>query len=49
MVHFVGVMCRFHEKMHLNHFQMEFCIGLGCPKKEDSLVVGDRVVDLDVV
>ena len=47
MVHFVGVMCRFHEKMHLNHFEMKFGIGIGWPQTEDSLMVGD--VDLDVL
>ena len=47
MVHFVGVMCRFRENMHLNHFEMEFGIGIGWPKKEDSPVVAD--VDLDVL
>ena len=47
MVHFVDVMW-VHEKMHLNHFEMVFGIGLGWPQKEDSPVAGDRVVDLDV-
>lgn len=42
-------MWRFHEKRHLNHFEMEFDLGLGLPQKEDSLVAVDRVVDLDVV
>ena len=49
MVHFVDVMCRFNENMHLNHFEMEFGIGLGWPQKEGSLVVDDRVVYLNVV
>ena len=47
MVHFVGFMCRFHENMHLNHFEKQFGIGIGWPKKEDYHVVGD--VDLDVL
>lgn len=49
MVHFVDVMCRVHEKMHLKHFKLVFGIGLGLPQKEDFPVAGDRVVDLDVV
>ena len=49
MVLFVDVMGRFHKKMYLNHFKMELCTGLGSPQKEHSLMVGDTVVDLDVV
>ena len=49
MVHFVDVMCRFNKKMHLNHFKMDFGIGLGWPQKEDSLVAGDRDFYFDVV
>ena len=49
VVHFVNVMHRLHEKMHLNNFEMEFCIRFGFPQKDDSLVVGDAIVDLDVV
>jgi len=48
VVHFVDVMCRVDENMHLKHFEMVFVIGLGRPQKEDSLMAGDRVVDLDV-
>ena len=49
MVHFVEVMYGFHEKVHWKHFRMEFGIGLDLPQKKGFLVVGDRVVDLDVV
>ena len=35
--------------MHLNHFEMGFHIRKCQSQKEDSLVVGDRVVILDVV
>ena len=35
--------------MHLNNIEMEFGIRPGWTEKEDSLVVGDRAVDIYVL